>query len=127
MKRRRVGIITLWVVALMAATLLIYYYYTADPAASAMAPKCTFKLLTGWDCPGCGSQRAFHALLHGQVARAWHYNAFIFFAVPIAIFYAIVETGRRRWPRFHAACIHPAVLIPIALAIIAWWLLRNIL
>ena len=90
------------------------------------APKCTFKLLTGWDCPGCGSQRALHALLHGHIADAWGYNPFIFFAVPAAIFYAIVEYGRARWPRFHAAAIHPRILIPLLIAILAYWILRNL-
>ena len=127
MTRHKAGIIAIWVAAIIAATLLIYYYYTADPAKSISAPKCVFKLLTGWDCPGCGSQRALHALLHGHIAQAWNFNPFIFFAVPVAIFYAIIETGRTRWPKLHAKAIHPAILIPIALAITAWWILRNIL
>ena len=40
------------------------------PPARFPFPRCPFLLLTGLYCPGCGSQRAVHALLHGQVARA---------------------------------------------------------
>ncbi len=126
MRLRTVGLTALWTFGLVLAGVLLYYYYAVDPSLSASAPKCTFKVLTGWDCPGCGSQRAFHALLHGHVAEAWGHNAFIFFALPIALFYAVVETGRRRWPRFHAASIHPAILLPLAAAIILWWIGRNV-
>ena len=115
------------ILALAGAVWLAFYYYTIDPGSSAMAPKCMFKVLTGWDCPGCGSQRAFHAILHGDFPAAWHFNPFVFFAVPAAIYYGIVEWGRCRWPRLYAASIRPVVLIPIAVAIVGWWVLRNVL
>lgn len=108
------------------AMLLIYYYYTHDPS-TAPAPKCMFKLLTGWDCPGCGSQRAFHAILHGNFAAAWHFNPFIYFAVPLATFYIIAEACRRRAPRFHAAAVNHWIVLAIALAAILYTILRNIL
>lgn len=40
-----------------------------------LLPKCPFKALTGLDCPGCGITRMVHALLHGDVVAAWHFNA----------------------------------------------------
>ena len=88
---------------------VVAYYYGHDPSDGG-APVCAFKYLTGYDCPGCGSQRAFHALLHGRVAEAW----------------VIVEAGRRRWPRFHAGLTRPAVLLGILLAIAAYWVARNL-
>ena len=115
------------ILALAGAVWLAFYYYTIDPGSSARAPKCMFKVLTGWDCPGCGSQRAFHAILHGDFSAAWHFNPFVFFAVPAAIYYGIVEWGRCRWPRLYAASIRPVVLIPITVAIVGWWVLRNVL
>lgn len=110
---------------LVVAAIFCIYYYNIDPA-SGHAPRCLFKLLTGYDCPGCGSQRAFHALLHGHIARAWGYNPFVFFAVPAAAFYIVTEAGRDNWPRFHAAAVHPAVLTAILIAITGWWIGRNI-
>lgn len=43
-----------------------------------------FKLLTGYDCPGCGSQRALHALLHGDI-NAFAYNPLFIIAIPYVI------------------------------------------
>ena len=44
------------------------------PATSTLFPPCPFHYLTGWYCPGCGSLRAIHQLLHGNVRAAWAMN-----------------------------------------------------
>lgn len=113
------------VAALLVVIFICIYYYSHDPSAGG-APRCTFRLLTGWDCPGCGSQRAIHSLLHGHIARAWRYNPFIFFAVPVGAFYLFAETWRDRFPRLHTAANRPAILILILVAVILWWILRNV-
>ncbi len=118
------AIIAAALAALAAAGATVWYYYTVDPTEGGL--KCTFRLITGYDCPGCGSQRAFHALLHGDIARAWSFNPMVFFAVPLAAYYLVVEAGRRRWPRLHRASIHPAIIIAIFIALIAYWIGRNI-
>lgn len=109
----------------VAIVVLCWYYYSHDPS-SGPSLKCTFKVLTGYDCPGCGSQRAFHALLHGRFALAWSYNPMVFFAVPAAVYYLIIESGRRRWPRLHAASVNPFIISAILIAITAFWIGRNI-
>lgn len=65
---------------------LIYVYYRYNPENYAWFPKCPFKALTGLDCPGCGSQRAVHALLHGHVDEAFRQNALIPIAIPYLSF-----------------------------------------
>jgi hypothetical protein len=37
-------------------------------------PRCPFLSLTGFQCPGCGSQRAMHYLLHGHIVQAARMN-----------------------------------------------------
>ena len=112
-------------IVLAVAAVACTYYYFVDPAAGG-APSCLFHTLTGYDCPGCGSQRAIHALLHGRFASAWHFNPFIFFAAPAAAFYIVLDAGRTAWPRLHARATHPAILATILIALLLWWLLRNI-
>jgi hypothetical protein len=45
-----------------------------DPATSGIFPPCPVHYLTGWYCPGCGSLRAIHQLLHGNLWAAWALN-----------------------------------------------------
>ncbi|MDR1719139.1 MAG: DUF2752 domain-containing protein [Dysgonamonadaceae bacterium] len=65
-----------------ALAVLAVIYIRFDPAASCFFPKCPFKLLTGFDCPGCGSQRAIHHLLHLRIAEAFRANALLVAALP---------------------------------------------
>ncbi|MDE6288097.1 MAG: DUF2752 domain-containing protein [Muribaculaceae bacterium] len=97
----------------------ILYLAFNDPETSP-APSCIFHRLTGYDCPGCGTQRAVHALLQGRVADAWKANAALFFAVPLAGLY-IGARGRLR-QRLES----PLVIAAIAVAIIVWTVLRNL-
>lgn len=124
-KRNNKAMTVAAVAAAIALIAIAAFYYYADPASGLM-PRCAFHAITGYRCPGCGIQRALHALLHGDIAAAWHYNAFVFFAVPAAVFYIVVEAGRNRWPRLHARTGHPLIITAILIATLAFWLLRNL-
>jgi len=53
-----------------------------DPAASGIFPPCPFHYLTGLYCPGCGSLRAIHHLLHGNLQAAWAMNPLAVLLLP---------------------------------------------
>ena len=61
-----------WLAALLSAfavgVVMLRFF---DPATSGMFPPCPVHYLTGWYCPGCGSLRAIHQLLHGNLRAAW--------------------------------------------------------
>jgi hypothetical protein len=59
-------------IAGIAAGIVLYFF---DPATTAWFPVCPFRALTGWNCPGCGSLRALHALLHLDIGSALRANA----------------------------------------------------
>jgi len=48
--------------------------FAFDPAVTRWFPSCPLYALTGWLCPFCGSLRALHALLQGNVAAAAAFN-----------------------------------------------------
>ena len=125
MSNPRIKVAAAAVFLIDAAAIVSFWYYRHDPSAGG-APQCLFRLLTGYECPGCGAQRALHAIVHGHLAQAWNFNPFIFFAVPAAAFYIVAEAGRELGPRFHARVIRPVILVGILIAVIGWWILRNI-
>lgn len=104
-------------VILLAGMTVLVLLALFDPTEVA-SPKCLFKFATGWDCPGCGSQRAIHALLHGDVAGAWHFNPALFFAVGLCV--AMMWRPVRRFSE------KPAFGTIVAISIIVWWIGRNL-
>lgn len=120
---RRSLVIVLVIAALM---VLGFIYYALDPSASSVFPRCAFLSLTGYKCPGCGSQRAIHALLHGDVAGAFRFNALLFIAVPWIALCLFAEGQRVRNPRLYARLNAPLLIWLFLALVLIWWLLRNI-
>ena len=79
--RRRLLIFSLPLL-LIALVALAIVYYRVSPTSSVFFPKCAFLMLTGLKCPGCGSQRAVHALLHADLASAFAHNALLVLSLP---------------------------------------------
>ena len=53
-------------------------------------PACIFRMLTGFDCPGCGGTRAAWYLMHGDImAAAWHHAPLVF-AAPFLVYLYLV-------------------------------------
>src|SRR5690349_2777045 len=53
--------------------MIIVLYGIFDPDHF-LFPKCPFHSLTGLLCPGCGSQRALHQILHGHIGASFKLN-----------------------------------------------------
>lgn len=116
----------LLVVAVLVMLVLGFIYYALDPSTSDAFPRCSFLSLTGYKCPGCGGQRAVHALLNGDVAGAFRFNALLMIAVPWMGLCLFAESRRTRNPRLYAR-LNPELLMSLFLALtLSWWLLRNI-
>lgn len=103
--------------------------YWLDPAQYVFMPKCIFRMLTGWDCPGCGLQRAVHALLHGRFWEAVQYNYFLLLGIPyvLAVMYMEWFTSGEKHLRLRRVLYHRYVLYAYVMLYLAWWVLRNVL
>src|SRR5437764_832981 len=53
------------------------------PHGQPFYPACPLHRFTGLWCPLCGSTRAVHAMLTGDVRAALHDNALLFLAAPV--------------------------------------------
>lgn len=96
--------------------------YTYPPAEHSFYPRCVFKVATGLDCPGCGSTRAAHALVHGRVADAFRLNPMLFAVGGVALC-AMPSLARGRQPRF---LTKPWFAWSALVAIVGWWIVRNL-
>jgi len=57
--------------------------YFINPGDTTLIPPCPFHWLTGHHCPGCGSLRALHQLLHGNLATALSLNPLMVVSLPV--------------------------------------------
>ena len=56
--------------------------YLFDPSIYGFYPTCGLYRTTGFLCPGCGSLRAMHQLLHGHLLEALRFNALLVCSLP---------------------------------------------
>ena len=77
-KQRRMLVVPGLLTAASAAAML----RILDPAQSAVFPPCPLHFTTGFYCPGCGSLRALHQLLQGNLAAAWAMNPLTMILLP---------------------------------------------
>lgn len=120
-------VIIIIVVGVVIALATILYFFV-NPEASVLMPKCPMKMLTGYDCPSRGVQRAIHAVLHGDFAKAISYNPFFVISVPyfLLVLYSTVFKNSFAVKLRGIVC-HRYALYGYIVLFFLWWILRNIL
>ena len=69
----------------LVANILLFCF---DPSSHGFYPTCLFHQTTGLLCPGCGSLRALHQLLHGHIEAAFHFNPLLVLSLPLFVWFA---------------------------------------
>ncbi|HUJ72705.1 MAG TPA: DUF2752 domain-containing protein [Verrucomicrobiae bacterium] len=99
------------------ASLVVFALLWFNPSISWLYPRCYFHEWTGWYCPGCGTTRALHQLVHGHVTAAFRFNPLAISLLPLVGYLAIrgqLSTMKTIW-----------IWVLLAV-IIAFGVLRNI-
>lgn len=116
-------------IGLLAISLFVLLYYIFDPALSKFFPPCPFHYMTGYDCPGCGSQRALHHLLHLDILKAFQQNALFVLSLPYIAFGLYLEYlgEKSRFPRLSRLLFGRKVILLILILVVLFWIGRNML
>jgi hypothetical protein len=105
------------------ASLVAYF----NPTTAGFFPVCPLYSLTGIHCPGCGLTRGFHALFHGDVITALHYNAllpvfaFLFAFVFVSLVLIVVRGRGLSWRIFPPSAMYGFLILAAA-----FFVLRNL-
>ena len=91
------------------------------PLLAQFAPACPFHAWTGLPCPGCGTTRALHHLLHGRFEEAFRLNPMIFVLIAVALF-ALPSVLRGRYPGF---LMKPWFAWAAFAVLTSYWIVRN--
>jgi hypothetical protein len=113
----------LWV-AIAAGSILLLFFDPAKPGS--FFPACPFRLITGLQCPGCGTLRGLHQLLHGHPLAAFELNPLLFIALPFLLFVLFSATrsaiSGRPTQRFSLPVNFAWVFLAVVLF---FWIFRN--
>ena len=111
----------------LAALPCLALVYARNPEDSGWYPPCLFYSLTGLHCPGCGTLRGLHQLLHGNLLAAIGYNPYSMLALPFIGYAFLTALLATTWDkRLPTVFVHPALIWGLLAAVLAFWALRNV-
>jgi|SRR4030095_3545768 hypothetical protein len=119
---RRSSVVVIWSLLIVGAL----YLFLFEPGKTGFFPPCMFRLLTGLTCPGCGSTRALHQILHGHLLAAFELNPLFLTAIPFLLYallrYSIIvmrggNPGKNSLPAPYVYALFVIVL--------SFWIFRN--
>ncbi len=101
--------------------------YVANPSDVGFYPRCPIHSLTGFYCPGCGTTRALHQLMHGNLGAALRLNPLTLLLLPVLAYswlsFTLEVFKGKALPNIFGARLITALLIGTT---VAFAVLRNI-
>lgn len=113
----------------IAIIILIIIYGKLNPENSNLFPKCPFRVLTGYECPGCGSQRAVHHLLNLEIKNAIKANALLVFSIPyilLLVFAELLKSKSKFFMNLYKTLYNSKAIWAVFVIIVFWWIARNL-
>jgi len=102
-------------------------FYFLDPVQHSLFPQCIFHSISGYHCPGCGSQRAIHSLVHLNFAGVVG-NNFLFLPALLLIAYHYIRPPLNNFMKWKLPNIFYSKKTPwiIFAVVVLFWILRNL-
>ena len=114
-----------WILGFLVLIGMIYYLF--NPNDYIIYPKCPFLLLTEFKCPGCGSQRAIHYLLHLDIISAFKCNMLLIASLPYIGILLYVELTKNKNPSLYYKVQNYKLVLTYLIIVITWWIIRNVI
>ena len=114
-------------ILLLIILLVAVLFFVLNPVKNALFPSCIFHSLTGVYCPGCGSQRALHSLLHLDLAGVISYN-FLFLPAALLLLYHYTHPLLNRMFKLNLPNIFYRKNTPwiVLTVVVVFWIARNL-
>ena len=109
--------------------IILGVYREYNPEQVSFFPRCIFLTVTGYRCPGCGSQRALHYLLNLDIQGAFRNNALLVLSIPYILAGLYLEYKSMPGPlvlSLRKLLLGSNAIRIILCSIIAFWVLRNV-
>ena len=125
-RTRQLVTVTLAWITIAAGATYLFLFNPSNQSDQIFFPACPFRTLTGFACPGCGSTRGLHRLVHGDVIGAFEFNPLMVLSLPFLL-YALVRytaaavSGRPLQKHF----LNPKYIWMLFAVIMSFWVFRN--
>ena len=112
------------IVVILLGVLSLYFFY--NPSQHSFFPKCPFYSITGFYCPGCGSQRAIHQIINGNIINGIRHNYLILLLALVLSYQGIIYILSKLNNSTYKNILHKPVVTKLILVIVLlFWLFRN--
>lgn len=119
--------IILFILGGLLGLFLLWLYFNINPNGQSFFPKCPFHTITGFHCPGCGSQRALHDFLHGNIIEGFKHNVLIGLGILVFLYKGLLMLRSYYYPQKQSNLLyHPKTAWLILILVVLFWLLRNL-
>jgi hypothetical protein len=119
---RRVTVALVWLTLAVGAT----YLFIFEPGKTGFFPVCPFRAITGFTCPGCGSTRGLHRLLHGDVVTAFELNPLLVLSLPFLLYALLRYTNAAvRGRPLKRTQLDAKYIWLLLVVILSFWVFRN--
>ena len=122
--RQRMIAALIWT-GLAALATFLFFFNPASPG-NQWFPKCPFRVMTGCQCPGCGSTRACYQLLHLHPVAAFKLNPLFVLSLPFIVYGFLGYTRSAITGKPHRRVfIPPTFMWAFLVLLLFFWVFRN--
>ena len=119
---KRLTVLLIWLTLAVGST----YLFIFEPGKSGLFLVCPFFALTGFACPGCGTTRGLHHLLHGDVIGAFRFNPLMMLMLPILLYALVGHTNAvMRGRPIQGNQLNAKYIWLLFFVVLSFWIFRN--
>ena len=116
----------LWILGLLLLAVALYYFFLNPYQQTDFFMSCPFYKITGYLCPGCGSQRAFHEVLHFHFFEAFKQNALFVLGIPYVLLIFYANFNKEKHQKLRQVLVGNKTLLILLIVAILFGVLRNL-
>jgi len=119
-------IVALVWLGIVAGATFLFLFNPSNPSNQIPFPVCPFFAITGFACPGCGTTRGLHHLLHGDLITAFRFNPLMMVMLPFLLYALLRYTNAvMRGQPIRGNQLNAKYIWLLFFVILAFWIGRN--
>lgn len=115
-----------WIFVVIILLITGYYFFLNPYEQEYFFISCPFYKITGFQCSGCGSQRAFHEILHLNFEEAFLQNALVLIAIPYFSLIFFTSFFQEKFAKLRQLLIGKKTIIILFFIVILFGIFRNL-